>query len=203
LSHLLFLRLVCSTAVAFAQQARPGLAEIVPIENYVNTTATSLFVSQDHQKFVTRLSGCGEFSSRPFFSFTVFRDDGQVQSNRFNVPIPGEFVAVSNQGDLWVAGIQCSDGMALARIDLSGELAWRAALGFGPEAIAVDHMGRGLIAGTADGMAVAVAMDPENSVPDFTLRFGRSLSGTLTIRPKVTPRFPEHRFGTVVMVRQK
>src|SRR5215472_11700886 len=57
--HLLFLRLVCSTAVAFAQQARPGLAEIVPIENYVNTTATSLFVSQDHQKFVTRLSGCG------------------------------------------------------------------------------------------------------------------------------------------------
>ncbi len=170
MSNSLFAGALLAAAIACAQPARPGLSDIVPISDPV--AGDILMASPDHQVFASRFSYCGEFSQIPSFSFTVFRDDGQIQSHGENFPIPGEFAAVSNQGELWVAGILCSEGKALAKIRASGELAWRAPLDAAPRAIAVDGAGRGIVTGVAGGAAVVEAIDSETGAPQFTVRFG-------------------------------
>src|SRR5207248_1630680 len=132
--------------------------DVVPISDPI--AGDTLVTSPDHRVFASRFSFCGEFVQTPSFSFTVFRDDGQIQSRGEGLRIPGEFAALSNRGELWVVGLQCSEGKPLAKIDASGELAWRAALNSGPRAIAVDRAGRGILAGAAGGSAVVEAIDP-------------------------------------------
>ncbi len=170
MSNSLFAGILLAAAIACAQPARPGLSDVVPISDPV--AGDILVTSPDHQVFASRLSYCSEFSQIPSFSFTVFRDDGQVQSHGENFRIPGEFAAVGNQGELWVAGILCNEGKPLAKIRASGELAWRAPLDAAPRAIAVDGAGRGIVAGVASGAAVVEAIEPETGAPQFTVRFG-------------------------------
>jgi uncharacterized protein (TIGR03437 family) len=164
-----------AAAPLYAQPARPGLSDVVPLSD--SLAGDILVSSPDHQVFASRLSYCGEFSQIPSFSFTVFRDDGRVQSHGASLRIPGELAALSNQGELWVAGILCTEGKALARIQASGELAWRTSLSGAPRAIAVDGAGTGIVAGVADGLAVVEALDRETGAPRFTVRFGGDKTG--------------------------
>lgn len=167
--------ILLAAATASAQLARPGLSDVVPISGPV--AGDILLTSPDHQVFANRSSYCGEFVRIPFFSFTVFHDDGQVQSHRENLRIPGEFSAVSNRGELWAAGAFCPEGKPIAKISASGELAWQATLNSSPRAIAVDQAGRGIVTGVAGGLAVVEAIDQETGAPQFTVRFGGEKTG--------------------------
>jgi uncharacterized protein (TIGR03437 family) len=172
---LFILGVILAAATAYGQSARPGLSEVVRISDPV--AGEILVTSPDHHVFASRFSFCGEFVQIPSFSFTVFRDDGQIQSRGEGLRIPGQFTAVSNRGELWVVGIQCSEGKPLAKIRASGELAWRAALNSVPRAIAVDGAGRGIVTGVAGGSAVVEAIDPETGAPQFTVQFGGERTG--------------------------
>ena len=99
---------ILAAATAYGQSARPGLSDVVPISDPV--AGEILVTSPDHQVFASRFSFCGEFVQIPSFSFTVFRVDGQIQSRGEGLRIHGQFAAVSNRGELWVVGTQCSEG---------------------------------------------------------------------------------------------
>lgn len=168
-----FLSLLCFAAIAHAQDARPGLTGVVTIPGAEPPSVTSLFASPNHQVFAGRASACDQSASGiPLFSFFVLDAGGQILSQSAGLKIPADFVAVSNQGDLWTAGIFCAGDQPLARIDKSGQVAWRAPLDFNPRAIAVDPAGRGVVAGVAGGMAAVAAIDPVTGAPQFTVKFG-------------------------------